>query len=204
MRRAFIEASNNQVNYGKFAIFAPDVADHTYTCALPGYDTRRLLSWACGWTADDVLIVDLQTGEGARFDPIYGRHRDSAAADLNRHRIWVCPLFAPFLTWLYAFTGQHGLDWFNHLPAYIDLPDAPTDTAGYRRPGPLLDGAEQLLVDLTERLSRHAACPTHTRLARDPDCAACTDRAVHDWAVAHLSATGWFSELDAGPAGMGM
>ena len=82
----------------------------------------------CGWWGlDYVWVLDLQTGEGAYF-----RHGGNAKADLTKHAIWVCPLYEPFLTWLYA----QDLSDIEALPARIDLPNSPFSFAGYRRPGP--------------------------------------------------------------------
>jgi hypothetical protein len=60
-------------------------------------DVGRPLLRALGWDHRVVLVTDLQTGEGAMFSP-----GGLASADLNRkHRVWVCPMFEPFLIWLY-------------------------------------------------------------------------------------------------------
>jgi hypothetical protein len=53
--------------------------------------------------------------------------------DLNKHQIWVCPLFEPFLEWLYKQPQLYDL---TALPDHIDLADAPFALAGYRRNGP--------------------------------------------------------------------
>ena len=68
----------------------------------------------------------LQTGEGAMFRP-----GGSPAADLDKHAVWVCPLFQPFLAWLY----EQDLTDLDALPAHVELPDAEFAFAGYRRPG---------------------------------------------------------------------
>jgi len=75
-----------------------------------------------------VLVLDLQTGEGAILKP-----GGDPRADLKKHRVWVCPMFEPFLEWLYARALAIGLD---DLPLHVDLPEAPFAFAGYRRPGP--------------------------------------------------------------------
>jgi hypothetical protein len=79
-----------------------------------------------GWGDEHIWVLDLQTGEGATF-----RHGGMASADLNKHRIWVCPMFEPFLAWLY----QQDLHELDALPAVINLPDAPAAFHGYRRAG---------------------------------------------------------------------
>ena len=73
-----------------------------------------------------MLVVDLETGEGAMFSP-----GGLAAADLQKHRIWVCPMFEPFLAWLY----KQDLSDLTKLPKHVDLPDAPFEMHGYRREG---------------------------------------------------------------------
>lgn len=71
--------------------------------------------------------MDLATGEGALF-----RHGGLASADLNRHKIWVCLLFEPFLQWLY----QQPMDRIPDLAGQVvELPGSPTGFHGYRRPG---------------------------------------------------------------------
>ena len=71
-------------------------------------------------------MLDLQTGEGAIFRPGGNAH-----ADLQKHRIWCCPLFEPFLEWLY----KHNLENIDELPKHVDLA-AEFELFGYRRPGP--------------------------------------------------------------------
>ena len=139
MNTRFIEASNGW-NWGKFMVgqFDGDEWGRTSEVA-PG---EHLVAGR-GWSHAHVLVVDLQTGEGAVFAP-WGHARH----DLNStHGVWVCPLFEPFLVWLY--------DWWQHelherhqaehastfqcdlrkLPAVVQLPDAPSALHGYRRTG---------------------------------------------------------------------
>lgn len=80
-----------------------------------------------GWDRRHLWVLDLQTGEGAFFRP-----GGLARADLHKHKIWVCPMFEPFLEWLY----RQDLSDLDALPSFVSLPDAPFDFAGYRRPGP--------------------------------------------------------------------
>lgn len=89
-----------------------------------------------GWSPDHIAIFDLQTGEAAIFRP--GGH---AGVDLDKHRIWVCPLFLPFLEWLY----KQDVSDFRALPSLVALPDAEFAVSGYRRPGP--DAAIRLAAD---------------------------------------------------------
>ena len=80
----------------------------------------------CGWSDQHLWVCDLQTGEGAFFRP-----GGLAGADLAKRQIWVCPMFEPFLTWLY----QQDLTDLKALPDYVELPDAPFGRSGYRRRG---------------------------------------------------------------------
>ena len=59
-----------------------------------------------------LVVLDLQTGEGAIFMP-----GGLAAADLDKHGIWVCPLFEPFLAWLY----KQDLSDLDALPAVVEI-----------------------------------------------------------------------------------
>jgi hypothetical protein len=80
-------------NWGKFMVGVLDEEWAWRSEANPG----RPLLHACGWWYPDHLwVFDLQTGEGC-----YVRPGGYAHADLQSHRVWVCPLFEPWLTWLY-------------------------------------------------------------------------------------------------------
>jgi hypothetical protein len=120
----FIEATNQEaggLNWGKFMVCRFDEAEWQYHSAV---SESRLLP-TVGWTKDFLMVVDLQTGEGAIFKP-----RGVAAADLHKHKIWVCPMFEHFLTWLYA----QDLTDLNKLPALVQL-EAESAMYGYRRTG---------------------------------------------------------------------
>jgi hypothetical protein len=104
-----------------------------------------------GWSPEHLLIVDLQTGEGAIFRP-----GGLAGHDLNKHAIWVCPLFEPFLTWLY----EQDLSDLDKLPAHIDLPEAEFMMSGHRRAGPagvkdLTDEEKQAIVQVLTLAENH-------------------------------------------------
>ena len=77
---------------------------------------------------DALLVLDLRTKEGAIF---YPSPHSLPRAELEKHRIWVCPLFEPFLEWLY----KQDLTELAKLPDYVELPEAPFAMTGYRRPG---------------------------------------------------------------------
>lgn len=124
MRTHIIEATNGPRNWGKFMLcfLTPSELEHH----SPVSEGR--LFQDIGYNQRMVWIMDLQTQEGAAFYP-----GGSASADLDRHRIWVCPLFEPFLTWLYT---QRLEDIYScNLPHHIDLPTAEFYLSGYRRGG---------------------------------------------------------------------
>ena len=56
----------------------------------------------------------------------------SPSHDLQKHRIWVCPMYEPFLNWLY----KQDLTDLDKLPAMVNLKDAEFVLYGHRRPGP--------------------------------------------------------------------
>lgn len=126
MDTVFIEVTNGPNNWGKFMVGRFTADEWARPSHVPGYEGGRLLAGR-GWHPRSLLIVDLQTGEGSIFTP-----GGSAIADLTKHKVWVCPMFEPFLTWLYT----QDLTDLSALPAHVDLPDAPFAMAGYRRPGP--------------------------------------------------------------------
>jgi hypothetical protein len=126
MRTKFIEATNVEcggLNWGKFMLarFTPEEwARRSQVGGLTMLHER-------GWTPRHLIVFDLQTGEGAYFMP-----GGSAHHDLEKHRIWVCPLFEPFLKCLYA----QNTDDLSALPAVVNIDDPKSSLAGYRRPGP--------------------------------------------------------------------
>ena len=131
MELKIIEAGHGpgRGNYGKFGVGLYTDAEWTEPGLYPGNESSQLLR-SLGWTAEHVWLFDLQTGEGAKF--VLGGF---ARADLNKKQIWVCPLFEPFLGWLYQFYRDHPYDWWERLPRTIDFPAAPFAMYGYRRPG---------------------------------------------------------------------
>lgn len=139
MRTWFFEASQDveggagPANWGKFMVgrFTDDewrVRSQEIGRGQP------LVSAVCGWSPGHLLVLDLQTGEGAIMRP-----GGSAPADLRKHRIWVCPMFEPFLEWLWD--RLRGVSEFGLTPALtmlagtVELPDAPFEWAGHRREG---------------------------------------------------------------------
>jgi hypothetical protein len=122
MDAVFIEATNDNQNWGKFMVAAFTFAEWQVQSSVRG----RMIADR-GWEPCHRLVLDLQTGEGAIFRP-----GGLARADLMKHRIWVCPLFEPFLEWLY----EQDLTNLDALPRYINLPHAEFALWGHRRPGP--------------------------------------------------------------------
>ena len=124
----FIEVTNTvggkPFNWGKFMV-ARFSDEEWHRGAVEGAKFLGLLDQV-GWTRRHIIVFDLQTCEGAAFLP-----GGWPKADLNKHRVWVCPLFEPFLEWLY----KRDLTDLDALPDSITLPDAPAALSGYRRKG---------------------------------------------------------------------
>jgi hypothetical protein len=121
-------------NWGKFLVGVPD-EEWGWRSAV---DNDRPLLRAIGWTPGFIWVHDLQTGEGC-----FVRPGGSAHADLQKHRVWVCPLFEPWLEWLYDQLRGHAdiPARLAGLPRVVDLPDAEFAFAGYRRPGAAAGGS---------------------------------------------------------------
>ena len=132
MQLHLFEATNGgaeaiPLSTGKFAVGLPAEEWHwrSQISEFSGSILREL-----GWSHQHVWVIDLTTGEGAIF-----RHGGFARADLDRHKIWVGPLFEPFLAWLYT-QDVHNL---GALPSLVHLPRTPFSFYGYRHPGPTVD-----------------------------------------------------------------
>lgn len=124
MRTYRFEASNG-ANWGKFCVA---VMDTEWTWRSTVDDLPGSLLARRGWSRSHLWVLDLQTGEGALF-----LHGGYARADLGKHQIWVCPLFEPFLAWLYR---QDPRDFERLSEHAVELPPAPVILYGHRRPGP--------------------------------------------------------------------
>jgi uncharacterized Zn-finger protein len=122
MKVKFVEVTNGPRNWGKFCIMRFDSEFSYESVVSPGSKLLRTR----GWAPDRIIVFDLETNEGAAFRP-----GGMAKADLEKHKVWVCPMFEPFLEWLY----KQDLTDLDKLPALIDLPDAEFQMSGYRRPG---------------------------------------------------------------------
>lgn len=130
MKTKIVEVTNGNLNWGKFLLGRFDGEWAREAKMLPGHG---LLS-SVGWGPEHVLVLDLQTGEGCVVRPGGAAH-----ADLEKHRVWVCPMFQPFLEWLYR---QPDLSDLDSLPDALDLKDAEFQLRGHRRPGPPQAGVE--------------------------------------------------------------
>lgn len=132
MRTKFVEvtqSADDGFNHGKFMVAQFDGDEWARDAELDRrHGSVAPLIHRCGWSPDHVLVFDLQTGEGGMFLP-----GGAPKADLDKHRIWVCPMFEPFLVWLYE--QSETFDWFSNLPTLVEIPDAAAAMQGYRREG---------------------------------------------------------------------
>jgi hypothetical protein len=140
MDTCFVEATNG-FNHGKFMVGRLTAEEAQATSNLPGLEGEWLFHNSGGrrrFTPDRTLIVDLQTGEGCEFSlERHGLpHAEQASWELNdRHKIWVCPLFEPFVRWLAVWASEHENWTIGQIPNLIDLKDAKFAFAGHRREG---------------------------------------------------------------------
>lgn len=122
----------NGFNWGKFLVAKFDDLELSLRSSVDP-ETPMTMLRAIGYGRDDtcVWVVDLQTREGAGFYP-----NGNASIDLNARSIWVCPMYEPFLNWLY----KQDLSDITKLPAVVrfTLEETAEHTAsqGYRRQGP--------------------------------------------------------------------
>lgn len=127
MLTRIIEATNG-FNWGKFLLARFDAQEWQKRSVIS--NSRSPLLRELGWDPEHLWVLDLQTGEGAFLRVSRYGH---APSDLNRkHRIWVCPLYEPFLVWLY----QQDTSDLEALPDQVELAGADSAFYGYRRPGP--------------------------------------------------------------------
>jgi len=130
MKTYFFEATNG-FNWGKFAVGYFDDEEWERRSVLPAAHDGHLLS-SLGWGRDfrylHMWVLDLQTGEGM-YVPVDG----SADYQLNgKHQIWVCPLFEPFLHWLYEQDPARLPELAGSLVRLTEE-EAPSSLSGYRR-----------------------------------------------------------------------
>lgn len=119
MKTVFVDATSRRVNWGKFMVGVFDQEELARKSAVDGQG----MVWGRGWGPGHVLVLDLQTGEGAIF-----KMGGLAKADLEKHNIWVCVIFEAFLEWLYLQPDPM------NLPPLVEL-EVPFAMQGYRRNG---------------------------------------------------------------------
>lgn len=119
-----IEVTNG-FNWGKFMLCRFDAQEWQIKSVV---DTEKNLLQTIGWAPHHIWILDLQTGEGALFRP-----GGVPQADLKKHKIWVCPMYEPFMVWLYS----QDLSDIEKLPSFVELQFAESALYGYRREGPV-------------------------------------------------------------------
>lgn len=126
MRTKVIEATNG-FNWGKFLLARFEEEWALRSTISTDYNIP--LPMELGWTREHIWVMDLQTGEGALF-----RAPGFVPADLKAHAIWVCPMFEPFLVWLY----KQDLSDLDALPSKVEmtLEESRPALYGYRRKGP--------------------------------------------------------------------
>jgi hypothetical protein len=126
MQTKFMETTNTDaggMNWGKFMVARFTESEWERRSKVGG----QIMLAERGWSKDNLLVLDLQTGEGAVFKP-----KGYAKGDLDKHALWVCPLFEPFLGWLY----EQDLTDIEKLPALVKIKNPASALYGYRRPGP--------------------------------------------------------------------
>lgn len=133
MRRQFIEVSDD-MNWGKMELQQLEPSDmEVMSLVKAGAPLLTAIETQRRSSADplkQVRIWDLQTGEGAVFTPARG---EDPKAQLDQHRVWVCPLFLPFVRWLFR---QDCTD-ITALPRLVEFPEGDVcHLQGYRRGGP--------------------------------------------------------------------
>ena len=146
METKFIEATNvdaGGINWGKFMVGLFTAEEWNRRSAVREH--RSMLDDR-GWTGHHIFVMDLQTGEGAMF-----RHGGLARADLRKHGIWRCPLFEPFLAWLY----DQPLESLMNLPAHVKIEDAQCLAfVGPNAPGALREGGWTLMEEMFNSLDK--------------------------------------------------
>lgn len=153
MDTQFFEVVSDQGNWGKFMVGRFTDVEWARPSAV---EAGRPLMAACGWgsgpvnrvenevgvetgtvdrpgSIEHVLIVDMQTGEGGMFIP-GGLPR----ADLQKHGIWVCPMFELFLEGFYNRVKLVGLDavFADPIKLFRVGPEIELRLQGHRHNGP--------------------------------------------------------------------
>ena len=133
MEQVFVEVSD-EANWAKILLMKFGSEDLLVRSKVSGdfllksVDNNRRVK--TGTNAEKVFVLDLQTEEGAFFFP---RKEGNAKDDLESHEIWVCPLYLPFLIWLYANMPKE----LKEIPKLVEFPKSThVHYQGWRRPGP--------------------------------------------------------------------
>lgn len=129
MKTKFVEVTDEtSFNWGKMLVgrFDQDEWHRRSEMMFATDGSETSLLGTRGWSREHIIVLDLETGEGCIFRP-----GGLASADLTKHRVWVCPMFEPFLGWLY----KQDLSDLEKIPSKVNLGKVPTAMAGYRRPG---------------------------------------------------------------------
>ncbi len=133
MKTHFIEATQrDDFNWGKFLLCQYEPADWAHPVHLPiskslASQPQSLLRSRMR-DPDGIWCLDIETNEGA-----YLRWGPRMHLDLNdKHQVWVCPMYEPFLEWL---GSQHELGDITMLPHFLRLDTDFGAVAGYRRSG---------------------------------------------------------------------
>ncbi len=141
MDTKFVEAGHGPHggNWGKFMVGRYTDVELAEPARFPGCERARRLVNLTGPGRQDIWVLDLQTGEGARF-PIEFASTTDVRHQLNKHRIHICPLYEPFLAFLYGYIDAHRRTWWEDLPRVVEMPAAEFRLFGRRRPGPAASG----------------------------------------------------------------
>lgn len=155
MDARFLEAGNGG-NWGKFLICRYDAQELTTRSRYPGceIEPRPLVSLRAPGQ-QMIWVLDLATNEGAAFYVGHVRAFDGPLQLNGKHRVHVCLLYEPMLTWLFDFIDHHPDDWWDQLPDYIEL-DAPGGLYGYRRTGAALECCDPEWVRDPAGIEEHA------------------------------------------------
>jgi hypothetical protein len=122
--KTYLFEAHGAINWGKFLVGRYEEEWEWPSNAFP---MERSVLHACGVDYRMLWILDIQTREGAMFKPGGDAH-----ADLRKHRIWVCPMFEPWLEWFY----EQDLTDLDKVPSVVSIPDLEhVALSGYRRPG---------------------------------------------------------------------
>lgn len=162
MELKFVEAGQAPEgggNWGKFAVARWSTLEMREPTRFPGCE-GQFITGLTGSPFDHIWLLDIQAGEGALFSinnpiPVDVPHQ------LNEKQIYICPMFEPFMTWLWEHIRSHqgtNLDWFDELPRVVVLPEAPFDLYGYRRRGRTSGGTE-LTPERLDELAAGAGYP---------------------------------------------